>query len=191
MPSELPKRAEVEPFRSVPTLKEIFQAFFKIGISAFGGALPWARRVIVDERRWLSDKEFTEIITVCQAVPGPNVVNVSVFFGARHHGVIGGLVAFVALVGAPLCVLLVLNHLYQTFVHVPQVKSAMHGMGIVATSYLVVMSLKMARPFHTKSWAIALCLIAALLSALLHWPMALVLLICGAVGVVLSKRSMV
>jgi chromate transporter len=173
-----------------PSLRAIFLAFFKIGVSAFGGALPWVRRVLVDERGWLSDKEFNEIITVCQAVPGPNVVNVTVFFGARHHGIIGGLVGFVALVGAPLCILLTLNHVYHLFAHVPQVKSAMHGMGIVATSYLVTMALKMGKPFRTKAWAILLCAVAAALSAYAHWPMALVLLLCGAVGVAMSKRGL-
>ncbi len=173
-----------------PSLSDIFFAFFKVGISAFGGALPWVRRVLVEERRWLSDTEFNEIITVCAAVPGPNVVNVTVFFGARHHGITGGIVGFVGLVGAPLCILLALNHGYQLFAHVPQVKSAMHGMGIVATSYLVTMALKMGKPFRTKAWAIALCIVAASLSAFLHWPMALVLLSCGAVGVVMSKRGL-
>lgn len=188
-PDVLPIAPQKNVAPYTPTLKEIFLAFFKIGVSAFGGALPWARRVLVEERHWLSDEEFNEIITVCQAVPGPNVVNVTVFFGARYHGIIGALVAFVALIGAPLCIVLALNHAYHLFAHVPQVKSAMNGMGIVATSYLVTMALKMGKPFRSKVWAVALCLIAAALSALLHWPMALVLLVCGAVGVLLSKRG--
>jgi chromate transporter len=175
---------------SKPSLKEIFLAFFKVGVSAFGGALPWARRVLVDERGWLSDAEFTEIITVCSALPGPNVVNTAVFFGARHHGIIGGLTGFVGLVGAPLCILLLLNHTFQLYAHIPQVKSAMHGMGIVATSYLITMALKMGKPFQTKVWAVALCIVAALLSAFFHWPMALILLLCGAVGVAMTKRGL-
>jgi chromate transporter len=182
-----PDKTSASNGKPVPSRRQLFLAFLKIGVSAFGGALPWARRVLVEEKHWIEDREFTDILTVCQAVPGPNVVNVSVFVGTRYHGVIGGVVAFLGIVGVPLCILLALNELYHAFAHLPQVKSAMKGMSIVATAYLVYMSLKTAKPFQKNAIAIALCICAALLSALAHWHMALVLLVCGAVGVVLSR----
>jgi chromate transporter len=175
--------------RSLPTRWALFMAFFKIGISAFGGAMPWVRRVLVEQKRWLSDRELTDILTVCQAVPGPNVVNVTVFFGTRCHGILGGLIAFVGLMGAPFVILLLLNQLYHQFSHLPFVKSGMYGMGIVATAYLVSFAFALAKPFRKNVWAVALCFVAAGLSALLHWPIALVLLACGAVGVVMSKQG--
>jgi chromate transporter len=176
--------------RYIPTKRDLFFAFLKIGISAFGGALPWARRVIVEEKRWLEDREFTDILTVCQAVPGPNVVNTAVFIGTQYRGMVGGLVCFLGLIGAPFFMLLALSQLYHSFSHLAAIKSAMQGMSITATAYLVYMSLKMAKPFYKKAIAVALCVMAALLSALLHWHMALVLLICGAIGVLLSKRGL-
>jgi chromate transporter len=175
--------------QQVPTHRELFLAFLQIGVSAFGGALPWARRVLVDDRKWLGDREFTDILTVCQAVPGPNVVNVSVFVGTTFRGITGGIAAFLGIVGVPLAILLALSQLYHTFSYLPEVKSAMKGMSIVATAYLVYMSLKMAKPFYKNLWAIALCIAAALLSAFAHWHMALVLVACGAIGVVLSTTG--
>jgi chromate transporter len=171
----------------IPSRRAIFFAFLKIGVSAFGGALPWARRVLVEERRWLDDREFTDILTVCQAVPGPNVVNVSVFIGTRYQGVMGGVLAFLGIVGVPLCILLALNEIYHAFAHLPQAKSAMKGMSIVATAYLVYMSLKTAKPFYRNPLAVALCVAAALLSVMAHWHMALVLVVCGFAGVILSR----
>jgi chromate transporter len=173
-----------------PTKRELFLAFLKVGVSAFGGALPWARRVIVEEKHWMNDREFTDVLTVCQAVPGPNVVNTAVFIGMQYRGIGGALAAFVGLIGAPFLILLALSQLYHTFSDMPAVKSAMQGMSITATAYLVYMSLKMAKPFYKKASAVTLCLIAALLSAILHWHMALVLLLCGAIGIALSKRGM-
>jgi chromate transporter len=173
----------------VPSQRAVFFAFLKIGVSAFGGALPWARRVLVEEKRWLDDREFTDILTVCQAVPGPNVVNVSVFIGTRYHGVLGGMLAFLGIVGVPLCILLALNEVYHAFAHLPQAKSAMKGMSIVATAYLVYMSLKTAKPFYRNPIAVALCIAAALLSVLAHWHMALVLVVCGVAGVILSRHK--
>jgi chromate transporter len=181
--------AQTHPSSHVPTHRELFLAFLKIGVSAFGGALPWVRRVIVEEKRWLDDRELTDILTVCQAVPGPNVVNTSVFIGTKFRGVSGGLLCFLGLVGAPFFLLLALSQLYHSFAHIAEVKSAMKGMSIVATAYLVYMSLKMAKPFYKNVWAVVLCVAAASLSAFLHWHMALVLLAAGCVGVLLSKRG--
>lgn len=177
--------------RNVPSKRELFLAFLKIGVSAFGGALPWARRVLVEEKKWIDDREFTEILTVCQAIPGPNVVNTAVFVGAQWRGVAGAITAFIGLIGAPFLIVIALSQLYFSFSHIPAVKSAMQGMSIVATSYLFYMSLKMAKPFYKNAIAVSLCGIAAVLSGWLHWHMALVLLVGGVVGIALSKRGVV
>jgi chromate transporter len=175
--------------RPIPSKREIFAAFLKIGVSAFGGALPWARRVLVEEKKWLNDREFTEILTVCQAIPGPNVVNTAVFVGSQWRGFAGAITAFVGLIGAPFLLLIALSQLYFSFAYIPAVKSAMQGMSIVATAYLFYMSLKMAKPFYKNVVAVLLCLAAAILSGWFHWHMALVLLAGGAIGMVLSKKG--
>ena len=177
----------LQPF--VPSRRALFLAFLQIGVSAFGGALPWGRRILVENRKWLNDREFAEIVTVCQAIPGPNMVNMAVFVGTRYHGVLGALIAFIGIVGVPLVILLLLNNVYHAFSHLPQVQSGMHGMAAVATAYMLYMSIKMGGPFWKRPWGLVLCTVAASLALFAHWHMALVLLICGAVGVVLSKRG--
>ena len=177
------------PTPFVPSRVALFLAFLQIGVSAFGGALPWGRRVLVEERGWISEKEFTEIITICQAAPGPNMVNMAVFIGTRYHGVLGALIAFVGIIGVPLAILLVVNEVYHSYAHLPQVKSGMHGMAAAATAYLLYISLKMGGPFWKRPMGIVLCAAATALAMFAHWHMALVLLVCGSVGVVLSKRG--
>ena len=173
----------------VPSRRALFLAFLQIGVSAFGGALPWGRRILVEDRKWLSEHEFAEIVTVRQAIPGPNMVNMAVFVGTRYHGILGALIAFVGIVGVPLVILLLLNSIYHAFAHLPQVQSGMHGMAAVATAYMLYMSIKMGGPFWKRPWGLVLCATAAALALLAHWHMALVLLVCGTAGVVLSKRG--
>ena len=55
----------------------------------FGGVLPWARRMLVEQRRWLTAEEFTEVLSLGQFLPGGNIVNMSVVIGQRFHGVPG------------------------------------------------------------------------------------------------------
>src|SRR2546427_10605524 len=78
---------------TVPTVGEMFWAFFRTGARGFGGALPWVRRMLVEERVWLTAQEFTDIFSVSNFLPGPNVLNVTVIVGSRFHGVPGALAA--------------------------------------------------------------------------------------------------
>ena len=78
---------------ATPTLRELFFGFMQVGVSGFGGVLPFARRMLVEERRWLTADEFNEVLSLGQFLPGPNIVNVSVIVGRRFHRVAGSIVA--------------------------------------------------------------------------------------------------
>jgi chromate transporter len=64
-----------------PSLWSLFSSFAIVSTFGFGGTLAWARRMAVDERRWMSAVEFNEVFALCQFLPGPNVVNFAVVFG--------------------------------------------------------------------------------------------------------------
>ena len=70
----------------VPSLAALFVAFATASLSGFGGVLPWARRMIVERRRWMTADEFNDAYALCNFLPGPNVVNFSVVFGSRIAG---------------------------------------------------------------------------------------------------------
>ena len=56
---------------------QLFISFSKIGMSGFGGVLPWARRTLVEKDQILTSEEFSAILGICQIVPGPNIVNLA------------------------------------------------------------------------------------------------------------------
>src|SRR3954454_22416398 len=63
---------------AVPTRLDLFLTFVRIGLCGFGGVGPWARRIIVEDKRWVDEREYAELLGLCQILPGPNVGNVSV-----------------------------------------------------------------------------------------------------------------
>ena len=67
--------------KPIPTPAELFRGFSRVGLSGFGGVLPWARRLLVDTERWLTAEEFNVLLGLCQFLPGPNVVNLAVAVG--------------------------------------------------------------------------------------------------------------
>ena len=103
---------QVSPPRS---LTELFLGFLSIGARSFGGVMPWAHRVMVEERRWVTPADFTETIGLCQFLPGPNVGNASIVYGKRWFGVAGALVAFLGLFALPFVWVLTLFVFYADF----------------------------------------------------------------------------
>ena len=66
-----------------PTRTELFTGYLRIGLLGFGGVAAWARRVIDEERRWLTEREYAEVLGLGQVLPGPNVGNAAVMIGRR------------------------------------------------------------------------------------------------------------
>ena len=119
------------------TRSALFASFLKMGLLGFGGVLPWARRVIVDERRWLGDREFAELIGLCQVLPGPNVVNLSVIIGARSHGALGSLIAVTAILLVPAGRMLVIAAFNAAVAQDPLTRNAIAGASAAAAGLIL------------------------------------------------------
>jgi chromate transport protein ChrA len=76
-------------------LAALFNAFLAVSLCGVGGGggIVWARRIAVESRRWISDREFADIVSLCQFMPGPNIVGIAVCVGAKMRGAIGTIAA--------------------------------------------------------------------------------------------------
>ena len=72
--------AAADPARRVG-LPALFAGFLVVSLFGFGGPIVWARRFLVERYRWLGDREFADLLGLCQFLPGPNVVALTVVFG--------------------------------------------------------------------------------------------------------------
>src|ERR1700730_1628997 len=119
MPSDSPPAAlpapDIQAVAEPPGLLQLFLAFAKISLSGFGGVLVFARRAIVEKHRWMTADEFNETYALCHFLPGPNICNLSVVFGARIRGIPGSIAAFTGLVGPPVIIMTILAALYTHF----------------------------------------------------------------------------
>jgi chromate transporter len=132
--------------QKVPELSELFTGFLAISLSGFGGVLPWARRMLVERRGWLNEREFAEALALCQFLPGPNIVNMSIIVGSRFRGVPGALASFAGLVGVPLLIMMACGALYVRFGELQTLRGALAGLAAGAAGLLVAMAGKMAIP---------------------------------------------
>ncbi len=135
---------------AAPSLADLFLAFTGIAIMGFGGVLPWARRMLVEQRRWLTAEEFTEVFSLGQFLPGGNVVNMSVVIGQRFHGVLGSIAAAAGLLVGPTLIVTGLGALYLEYGQVPVVQNALHGMTAAAAGLILSLAAKMAMPLFRR-----------------------------------------
>jgi chromate transporter len=170
-----------------PTLLDLLRAFAAVSVSGFGGALPWARRMIVDKRHWMSAEEFNEAFALSQFLPGPNVVNFAVVFGARFGGAAGAGVALAGLMGPPLVIVTVLAVLYDRYGDVSTLGRILAGITAAATGLLIAVVAKMTAPmFKRIDWAPLVAVAAFFGVALMQWPLPLVFVVLAPVSVALA-----
>ena len=78
---------------------EVFKAFLKLGLTAFGGPvahLGYFRDEFVQRRKWLDEKAYAELVALCQFLPGPASSQVGFALGLLRAGPLGAVAAFVA-----------------------------------------------------------------------------------------------
>ncbi len=181
-----PEPAARSPLR--PTLIEVLRAFVGVALSGFGGALPWARRMIVERRRWMSTEEFNEAFALSQFLPGPNTVNFAVVFGARFGGAAGAAVAVIGLIGPPLVIVTALAFLYERYGDLATLGHVLAGVAAAAAGLLIAVIARMVAPLFTKRWnsGVPVAILAFVGVAILHWPLPYVFLALAPISVALA-----
>lgn len=160
-----------------PDLRALFLGFSAVGLSGFGGVLPFARRMLVEERRWMTSEEFNTQLGLCQFLPGPNVVNLAVVVGKRYHGLSGAVIAPLGLLAGPFFIVLLLAMLYDRYGSLPLAQSMLRGVAAVGCGLLFAMAWRMGVAIKDKLFFLPFTLLTVAGIAWLRWPMPAVMLL--------------
>ncbi len=143
-----------------PGLMSLFTAFFGLSIMGFGGVLPWARWMVVEKRHWLTPAEFNEILSLCQFLPGGNIINFAVVLGDRFRGPIGSVTAVSGLMMGPFAVVIALAALFTRYSNVSGVTDALGGVSAAAAGLVTALAVKMAMSIRHEWMALLFAAIA-------------------------------
>src|ERR1700742_2575405 len=138
-----PSRLDEEGLREIPTELDLFLGFLSASVRGFGGVFVMGRRMLVEERRWLTPDEFVELLGVCQFLPGANIVNLSVAVGQRFRGWKGSLAALAGILVAPAALSVMLASLFLRYAHVAKVEHAMAAVAAAAAGLVIGTAVKM------------------------------------------------
>lgn len=182
-----PPPAVAQPAEQRPaSCRDLFLTFQGLALQGFGGVLPVAQRVLVEQRRWLTAPEFLALLSLGQVLPGPNIINMALIFGDRHFGWRGAAAAVGGLMMAPLAIVLLLAIAVRQAGASPLVLDALRGMGVVAAGLVLSTATRLAGALRQNRMGLPACVlfIAATVAAVawLRWPLVWALLVLAPVA---------
>jgi chromate transporter len=123
----------------MPTAAEIFWVFLHLGVTAYGGLamIEPMRRRVVDEKKWLDQREFLDGVALCQVVPGATVVQLATYVGQRLRGTLGALAGALGFILPAFFLMLGLSWLYGRYGDLSIVKTLSRGLNAVVIALLL------------------------------------------------------
>lgn len=130
-----------------PSFKDALTVWARIGVLSFGGPaaqIALMHREVVEEKAWLSERQFLNALSFCMLLPGPEAMQLATFAGWRLHGLLGGLAAGLLFVLPGAMVVLALAAFYVAFGQAPVVEALFLGVKAAVVVIVVEALLKVA-----------------------------------------------
>ncbi|MEM8796270.1 MAG: chromate efflux transporter [Pseudomonadota bacterium] len=141
-------------------LGDLWHAFGRIGFLSFGGPaaqIALMHKVLVDEKKWLSEKQYLNALSFCMLLPGPEAMQLATYAGWRLQGVAGGLIAGLLFVLPGAFFVLCLATIYAYFGNVPLVEALFVGVKAAVVVIVIEALMKVAKRalIETQHWILA------------------------------------
>ena len=130
---------------------QIFLTFFKIGGFTIGGGyamVPLIEREVVQNRKWINQEEFVELLALAQAAPGILAMNIAVFVGYRTRGMKGVFAATLGSVLPSFVIILAIATVFTDFKQNLVVESVFKGIRPAVVALIAVPIIRMVRTVH-------------------------------------------
>lgn len=129
-------------------LLELFICFFKIGAFTFGGGfamIPLIEREIVDNKKWISEKDIIDVFAVAQSLPGAIAINTSTFIGYKVLGRLGAVVATVGVILPSLIIITLVAMFFSIVRGNPTFDAVFDGISPAIVALILVAGVKIAK----------------------------------------------
>jgi len=147
-----------------PTIKDLFIAFFRLGLTAFGGPAMVAhiRELSTQRNQWLDKNDFKNGVALCQSIPGATAIQAAAYVGLRVRGISGALAAYVGF-GLPAFIfMLFLSVLYAKFSNLPKFISLFNGLQVIVVAIIFNATYSFGRNIANNYKNILVALLAAI-----------------------------
>lgn len=169
---------------------EAFWFWVKLGFINFGGPagqIAIMHKELVEEKRWVSERQYLRTLNFCMLLPGPEAQQVATYIGWRLHGTVGGIVAGAFFVIPSIFVLLLLSWLAVAHSDIVAVRGLLYGVQPVIVAVVVEAVIRIGKRALSHSSLVAFAVLAFVALYFLGLPFPLVILAAAIGGVVLQR----
>lgn len=144
------------------SLGQLVRYSLKLGAIGFGGPVAlvgYMHRDLVEQRKWISESEYKEGLTLAQLMPGPLAAQLAIYLGYVHYGVLGATLVGFAFVLPSFLMVLALGWAYLEYGGISWMQAVFYGVGAAVIGIITISAYKLTRKTIGKSsllWAIYL-----------------------------------
>jgi chromate transporter len=146
----------------VASLPALFRGFLKVGFFSIGGGggIVFSRHLVVEQRCWMDGHDFAEILSLCQFVPGPNMVGVAVCVGSRLRGMTGAIASLTGFTVIPLTIGFLLGTWCLRNTHLAMLQGILGGVSAAAAGLVIGTGLRLLMPYREHPTALLFAALA-------------------------------
>ncbi|WP_316358716.1 chromate efflux transporter [Devosia sp.] len=174
-----------------PSFAEMTAVFTRIGLLSFGGPagqIALMHKVLVEEKRWISETRFLHALNYCTLLPGPEAQQLATYIGWLLHGTRGGIVAGTLFIIPGFFVILALSASYALFQQTDILTSLFYGIKAAVLAIVVEAVLRVSRRALRNGVMVALAALAFIALFFFAVPFPLVVLTAGIFGYVGARQ---
>ncbi len=175
------------------SVAEVFKTFLKLGLTSFGGPVAhigYFRKELIERQGWMSERQFSQLLAICQFIPGPASSQLGFAIGLLRAGWLGAMAAFLAFT-LPSVFLLICFASALPSLSGPVGEAAIHGLKLVACAVVADAVLGMYKKLCPDTFRRNLAILAAcaLLLIGVAWSQILVVLLGAVAGMLFCRES--
>jgi len=147
----------------IPSYKEAFKIWLKIGMLSFGGPagqIAMMHRTLVEEKKWIDEARFLHALNYCMLLPGPEAQQLATYIGWLVHKTAGGLLAGLLFILPGALVMLGLSIIYVLYSDLPIIDAAFLGIKAAVLVIVVEAVIRIGKRAITSNWMLAISTIA-------------------------------
>lgn len=169
---------------------EAFFVWLRIALLSFGGPagqIALMHRVLVDERKWISDARFLHALNFCMLLPGPEAQQLATYIGWLLHGVRGGVVAGTLFVLPGFFIIVTLSVVYALYGALDIVSGLFFGLKAAVLAIVIEALLRIARRALKTKALYSLAAVAFICIFAFHVPFPLIIVAAGVLGLLAAR----
>ena len=169
---------------------QLFLTMFKIGLFTFGGGyamIALLENEFVAKRKWIEKDEFLDMVAIAESTPGPIAINAATYIGYKMIGVIGSLLATVAVCIPSFVIIYAISLFFDAFLSLTLVSYAFKGIQLCVIWLILSAGLKMLRqmkktPFNVVILCAVITCMVTFSALSIRFSTIFYILICGGIG---------